>query len=341
MGGFRRRKFLIAAGGLITAPLARPQSASGKRHLGFLLNAPKPPPEMVKQFGLVQAARMAKLASYGWIEGKNLVVHELFSGGHLNRLPGLVKELVATPVDAIWVSSTAAAVAAARGTKTTPIVLAGATAYPVECGLIESYARPGTNVTGVAWFQSIEVHGKLAQFAREIVPSARRLAWMVFPADLITVSGGEFSPKLYYAKVAESLGFQFSYYECRKPEDIEPAFTALHQWGAQAVIVEPASLSFWGARRIADLALARRLPTFCGITQMVLDGGLLGYSPIHVELHVQAMAYVDRVFRGARPAEMPVEMPNKLELSINIGSAKALGLTIPPSVLLWADRVIE
>jgi putative ABC transport system substrate-binding protein len=211
----------------------------------------------------------------------------------------------------------------------------------VECGLIESYARPGTNVTGVAWFQSIEVHGKLAEFVREIVPSARRLAWMVFPADLITVSGGEFSPKLYYAKVAKSLGFQFSYYECRKPEDIEPAFAALRLWGAQAVIVEPAALSFLEARRIADLARAGGLPTFCGQTQNVLGGGLLGYSPIHIELQVQAMGYVDRVFRGARPAEMPVEMPNKLELSINIGSAKALGLTIPPSVLLSADRVVE
>jgi putative ABC transport system substrate-binding protein len=332
---FRRRQFLIAASGLLASPFANPQPRSEVRRLGFFLDMPKP-----AQSGPGFLSK--RLGSMGWVPKKNLDVHVLWAGEEPTRLPEQLAELVARRMDAIVVYSTQAAVVAARGTNTVPIVLAGASAYPVECGLIKSYARPGTNVTGVAWFQGIGIHAKLAEFVREIVPSAKRLAWIVFPSDLITVSGGEFSPKTYYAKVATSLGFEFSYHECREAKDIGSAFDGFRKRGAQAVIVEPAMMSFVHAKTLVTLAKAARLPVVYGQEQSSLPGGgLLTYSPLTRELHEEAATYVDRIFRGARPSELPVLMPNKLELSVNLQTAKALGITMPPSIIARADRVIE
>lgn len=334
MARFQRRQFLITASGLLASPFARSQPRPATRRLASLINMPKP-----AQTG--KSVFSARLVSLGWIPKKNLVHHAVWAGEESARLPGLVAELVASGIDALVVYSTEAAVMAARGTKTIPIVLAGASAYPVECGLIKSYAHPGTNVTGVAWFQGIGIHAKLAEFVREIVPRAKHLAWIVFPRDLINVSGGEFSPKAYYAKVAASLGFEFSYHECRHAKDIEPAFDGLRKRGAQAVIVEPAMMSFIHARSIVNLANAAGLPTVFGQEQGSTPGGLLTYSPLLRELHEEAATYIDRIFRGARPSELPVLMPNKLELSVNLQTAKFLGISIPPSILLRADRVIQ
>jgi putative ABC transport system substrate-binding protein len=330
----------MATGGLLASSFVHPQASVPSKRLGFFINAPAPAAEDQAR-SAIAIHWQKRLASFGWIEGKNLVFDRLYSGGETARLPELVAELVHRQVDVIWVVSTSTAVAAARGTKTIPIVLAGASAYPIECGLIKSYARPGTNVTGVAWFQGIEVNLKLAEYLRQIVPTAKRLAWIVFPADLVTVSGGEFTPKPYYAKVARSLGFEFGYYECRKSDELEPIFAAIRQWRAHGVIVEPAHLSWLEAPRIAALARQARLPSFNGFTRSAVEGGLLGYSPFVQELHEEAFTYVDRIFRGAKASDMPVVMPRTLELSVNLKTAKLLGLTIPQSVLVRADRVIE
>ena len=180
-----------------------------------------------------------------------------------------------------------------------------------------------------------------AVIVREILPQARRLAWIACPADLVTVAGGEFRPEPYYSQVANALGFELGYYECRAPEDFDAVFAALARWKAQAVIVEPAALSALERDRIAELTVRAKLPTFFSIGFNARAGGLLSYGPSFFELYDQAVVYVDRILRGARPADLPVEMPRKLELVVNLKTARSLGLTVPQSILLGADAVIE
>jgi putative ABC transport system substrate-binding protein len=281
------------------------------------------------------------LKALGWELGRNLRLDSFYSEGVAERIPSLVAEAMRKPIDVIWATQTSVAVAAARATRSIPIVLVGASAYPVECGLIQSFARPGGNVTGISFFQGIVVQSKLAQFVREMLPEARRLAWIACPADLVTVAGGEFRPEPYYAQVAHALGFELGYYECRTPEDFDAVFAALVRWEAQAVIVEPAALSGLQSGRITGLALRAKLPTFFSVAYNAHAGGLLSYGPSFFEVYDQAVVYVDRILRGARPADLPVEMPKKLELIVNLKTARTLGLTVPQSILLSADTIIE
>lgn len=342
MDRFPRRRFLIATGALLAAPSASALDRRALRTVGQLFNYPEPVDPKSPNFSILNSWQRQisdRFKALGWVERKNLAFRRLYSDGIAQRLPGMAKELVRERVDVIWASTTATAVEAERATTKIPIVLAGASAYPVECGLIKSFAHPGGNVTGVAFFQGIEVQSKLAQLVREILPSARRLAWIAIPPDLVTVAGGEFRPEPYYQQVARSLGFELGYYECRKVEDFDSVFGEMRAWGAQAVIVEPASLS--GYPRVARLAMQSRIPSFFSLGLNVATGGLLSYGPFLANMLEQTVAYVDRILRGARPEDLPVEMPNRLELLINQKTAKALGIAIPQSILLQADRVIE
>jgi len=339
MDQFPRRRFLIATGALVAAPVVRAQGRGGLRTVGSLNNSRPAPPEFIDPLRRHAIETYAKL---GWVEGKNLAFRPLYSDGDASRLPGMAKQLVNERVDVIRATTTSTAVAAVRASKTIPIVLGGASAYPVECGLIKSFAHPGGNVTGIAFFQGIEVHSKLAELAREIVPAAKRLAWIALPPDLVTVAGGEFRPEAYYRQATRSLGFELGYYECRKVEDFDTVFAAMQAWGAQAVIVEPGGLSALdAAREIAQLAMQSRIPTFFSMDYNVTAGGLLSYGPNWFDVIERTVHYVDRILRGTRPADLPVEMPNKLELAINLKTAKSLGLTIPQSLLLRANKVIE
>ena len=334
-----RRRFLIGASSILAGSLAAQALGSERvRKVGQIWNSHTPSPNKPNP---VRRKYLDDFKALGWTEGKNLSIRRLFSEGHFDRLPGMAKRLVDEQVDVIWVSDTAAAVAAIQATKVIPIVLVGACAYPVECGVIKSFAHPGGNVTGVAYLQGIEVQSKLVQFAREILPSAKRLAWIAIPPDFVTVSGGEFRPKPYYEKIARSLAFELGYYECRRAEDFAPVFAELQTWGAQAVVVEPSPLSAEVGASIAWLAVEAHIVTFFTVGFNVDAGGLLSYGPDYFNIMDLTVGYTDRILRGARPADLPVEMPNKLELVVNQKTAKALGITIPQSVLLQADRVIE
>jgi putative ABC transport system substrate-binding protein len=338
----RRRQFLIGASALLAMPsVAEAQSRGRVRTVGQLITWSAPPADS-PFFRQIRQAVIERYKELRWVVGQDVTLHPLYADFDASRLPGMAKQLVDERVDVIWVSTTAAAVAAMRATTKIPIVLAGACAYPVECGVIKSFAHPGGNVTGVAFFQGIEVQSKLAQYVREILPDAKRLAWLAFPPDLVKVAGGYFRPEPYYQKVARNLGFELGYYECRKVEDFEPAFAAMRAWGAQALIVEPAALTALGpAQRIAHLNTQSRLPSFFSVGGNVQLGGLLSYGPVLSSVYEETVSYVDRILRGARPSDLPVEMPSKLELVVNQKTAQALGLTIPPSLLLQADRVIE
>lgn len=334
MSHIQRRQLLIAAATAIAVPSVLAQERGRVRTIGGVYNWTKPPPEV-----LAQSPFRQKLKELGWVEGQNLKHDHVWVGGRVDLIPPLMEELVRKQVDVILVINTASAVAAVRATKTIPIVMAGSSAYPVETGLIKSFAKPGGNLTGVAFWQGIEVQSKLAQFVREIVPEAKRLAWIAAPPDLITVGGGEFRPEPYYAKISKSLGFDLGYYECRKADDFESVFDAMGKWRAHAVIVEPAGLTYDERVRIAELAKKRGLPSFYSLPSNVQAGGLLSYGPVQSVFPVRAAEYIDRILRGARPADLPVEIPNMLELVVNMRTARALGVTIPRTII--PDQVIE
>ena len=338
MERFPRRRFLIATGALLASPAAHTQERGRVRTVGQLHNFRFSPSNASSPYRLHMLAEYERL---GWTEGRNIAFRRLYSEGNSDRLPAMARQLVDERVDVIWATTTSSAVAAVRATKTIPIVLVGASAYPVECGLIESFAHPGGNVTGVAFFQGIEVHAKLAELVRELVPAAKRLAWIALPPDLVTVAGGEFRPEAYYRQATRGLGFELGYYECGKVEDFDAAFDAMQAWGAQAAIFEPGGLSSVDALiRIAQLGLQGRIPTFFSTDSNVAAGGLLSYGPDWFAVLGRTVTYVDRILRGARPADLPVEMPNKLHLVINLRTAKAIGVEIPNSILLRADRTI-
>ena len=337
-----RRSTLTAVLALGVASKSLHVSAQvGTRKIALLSNsvAPLPGGTFQKRLGRMKA----RLGALGWSEGQNLVYEGFFTGGSTERLPTLVDEIIRKNFDVILPTSTSSAVAASRLTKTIPIVMLGSCAFPVECGLIKSFAQPGGNVTGLAFFEGIAVQSKLVQFVRQLLPSDRRLAWIALPADLVMVAGGEFRPETYYVKVARSAGFELSYYECRTLEDFDQSFAALRSLGVQAVIVEAGVLSAAkvNSMRIADLALKSGVLTVFSLASNAIDGGLLSYGPDLEEIYQQAMTYADRILRGAHPADLPVEMPSKLELVINVKTAKALGVEIPKTLLLLANNLIQ
>jgi putative ABC transport system substrate-binding protein len=336
MDKLKRRRLLISAAASLALPLVAKARQDGRvRTVGELFEWPNLP-----IYEPLQALVDKRFRSLGWIEGQNLALRAVHAGYSESKLARLAKQLVDERVDVIWASTTAAAVAAERATRKIPIVLAGAAAYPIECGLIESFAHPGGNVTGIAFFQGIEVQSKLAELARGILPSAKKLAWVALPPDLVTVAGGYYRPEPYYREVTQGLNFELGYYECRGADDLEPVFGAMRAWGAEIVVFEPGALSGGAAKMIAQLAMQSRIASFFSLPLNVDAGGLLSYGPIYADVLESTVTYVDRILRGAQPGDIPVEMPARLQLVINSKTAKALGINIPHSIMVQADRLV-
>jgi putative ABC transport system substrate-binding protein len=248
--------------------------------------------------------------------------------------------LAAKKVDVIWTSGSEAAVAAARATTSIPIVFWGV-GFPVEQGLIDSFAKPGRNATGVAWFASPEVSGKRLELLREIAPTAKRLALVSVPAIFHKVAGGPAEVTSSTGPAAEKLGYELREFPVEKAEDFEPAFAAILAWGAQALTVAGTSLTFRERQRIADFAIRNRLPSAFTLQEFVEAGGLVSYAIDWRPTVARSADYIDRILRGAEPGELPVDLPSRYETAVNLKTAKALGLTVPQSVLVRADRVIE
>ena len=282
------------------------------------------------------------LRKLGWIEGENLTIERRYAEFKHERLAGLAEDLVSKRVDLILSGGPAATMAAARATRTIPVVFAGAVS-PVEVGLIDSLARPGRNLTGYTFSTGIEVSIKRLQFLREVAPKARRLAWVLSPTAVETVAGGLFDETPLIESAAKSLNFELRLYITRRMEDVDTALAEIARWGAQALsaggqYADPAR------QRIAEFALQHRLPSAFIFRRNVEAGGLLSYGLLEAEfmrMNFRNMEYIDRILRGASPADLPVEQPNKYELLINLKTAKALGLTIPQSLLLRADEVMQ
>jgi putative tryptophan/tyrosine transport system substrate-binding protein len=324
----RRRDFIKAIAGSAGAwPLAAGAQQPGKvARIGYLAPAGAGPRD--------EAFRQ-RLQELGYVEGKNIIIESRFAEGKFDRLRTLAEELVRLEVDVIVTSVTQASLAAKHATKTIPIVFT-AVSDPVGTGLVASLARPGANVTGTAGM-SAGVVGKSLELLREAVPAVSRVAVIWNPDNAIFQA-----QMLRHTQIAAGrLGIELGIVAVRGPHEFEPAFADIagSQAGALMVLADPAY--FPHAARMADLANKGRLPAMYSIREYAVAGGLMAYGANFTVLFRRAADYVDKILRGAKPADLPVEQPTKFEFVINLTAAKAIGLTIPSTLLASADEVIE
>jgi putative ABC transport system substrate-binding protein len=327
-----RRAFIrTLAGVLLTAPLAaEAQQAAKIARIGYLTGS------LATGAHLHEAFRQG-LRDLGYVEGRNVVIEYRSAEGKYERLPALAADLVALKVDVIVVTSTPAALAAKQATRTIPIVLAWA-GDPVGSGLVTSLARPGGNVTGLSMLAP-ELVGKRLELLTQAVPGVSRVAALWHPGDLPERTEKDMLKEADVA--ARALGVRLQVVEARGPEDFDRAFSDMTRARADAVIVQSTNVFFIERRRLVDLAAKNRLPAMYLTREFVDAGGLMSYGPNVPDLFRRAATYVDKILKGATPGDLPVEQPTKFELVINLKAAKALGLTIPPSLLQRADEVIQ
>jgi putative tryptophan/tyrosine transport system substrate-binding protein len=275
------------------------------------------------------------LRGFGYVEGQNLAIEVRYAEGSAERLPDLAAELVGLQVEVIVAVGTVAIRAAQHATRTIPIVMAAA-ADPVAQGLVASLAQPGGNTTGLSLL-STELPSKRLELLKETVPQSARVAILANPASPF------YKPFLHNLTVAaRALSLQLHVVELRSPDELDAAFAAMTQAGADALIVIADSALLDNLRgRVADLATMSRLPAMDDWKMYVEAGGLMSYGPSLPDLYRRAATYVDKILKGTKPADLPVEQPTKFELVINLKTAKALGLTIPPTLLFQADEVIR
>jgi ABC-type uncharacterized transport system substrate-binding protein len=281
----------------------------------------------------LNAAFVQRLHELGWVEGRTVAIAYRFAEGRADRYSEIAAELVGLKVDVIVTGSTPGTRAAKQATLVIPIVFAGS-GDPVGAGLVASLARPGGNVTGLST-QHAELAGKRIELLREIVPGLRRLA-LIANVD----NPGALLEMDQVRGAATTLGLETNTREIRRAEDIAPALHAF-DGRTQALFVCSDPLVNSNRMRLNTLALAARLPAIYGFRELVEAGGLMSYGPNYSDLFRRAADYVDKILRGAKPADIPVEQPTKFDLVINLTTAKALGLTIPPMLLARADEVIE
>ncbi len=327
-----RRAFIgTLAGGLLTAPFAaEAQQAAKVPRIGFLVGNLAPNPHLREAFP-------QGLRDLGYVEGRNVVIEYRDAEGKLERLPALAAELVALKVDVILAPGTLHALAVKQATKTIPIVFIGA-ADPVRSGLVTSLARPGGNVTGLSNLAP-ELVGKWLELLTQAVPGVSRLAVLWQPG------GQDERTERDMLKAAEvaarALGVRLQFVEARGPADFDRAFSDMTRARAGALTALGTALFVSERRRLVDLAAKNRLPAVYGSREFVDAGGLSADGANVADLHRRAATYVDKILKGAKPADLPVEQPTKFDLVINLKTAKALGLTIPQSLLLRADELIQ
>ena len=333
----RRRPLIAGGAALMAARLTLAQQPKKTRTLGLFGVGPRPTPK-----DIAESPTLARLRELGWTEGGNLTVERSYAEGKANRLRELATELVAKLPDVIWTANPEAAIAAARATRTIPIVF-WSVPYPVEQGLIDSLARPGRNVTGVAFFQGQNVALKRLELLRNCAPTVKRVAWIQSGNLQETMSGGRPYGSDYDALLtaAQKLGFELQYHSVDTRENFDIAFDAILHSLQQAFVLGYSELLLQHRKLIVDFAMRHRLPNVYASSQFVEAGGLASYGPDQVAMAVYSMSYVDKILRGAKPADLPVEIPNRYVLALNLKTAKELGLTLPQSLLLRADEVIQ
>ena len=321
---------LVLLIGLLVAPLATEAQQSGRVYrLGYLST---PTRESVEH-GL--AAFLRTLRELGWIDGQNLIIEYRWAEGNVERLPGLAAELVRNKVDVIVAPAGSAALAAKNATSSIPIVMIFAS-DPVEMGLVASLRRPGGNITGTTFTPGPEIFGKQLQILKEAVPHASRVAVLSNPAD------PSFALQVRQVEATgRSLGIRLQHVEARGPEEFDSAFAAMARERADALLVTGTSTFLAHRVRLAELAVKGRLPTMHSFRESVEAGGLMAYAVNMADFVGRSAVYVDKILKGAKPADLPIEQPTKFELIINLKTAKALGIMVPQSLLLRADEMIK
>ena len=323
----RRREFITLLGGAAAAwPIpARAQQAGKTFHIGMLetisaeLNA------------INLAAFLRGLQDHGYVEGRNLVLSYKSADGDASRFPALIFELIKSNVDLIVSRGTPASLAAKKATSTISVVMAGL-GEPLL--VVASLARPGGNITGLSGLQP-ELETKRLELLTEIAPASSGIAALLNMSNPVT------GPQLNELKRAVRLkGLQFRLFDVRSGEDIESAFSALSR-SSDAIVVGLEALTQAHRKIIAELAVKQRLPAIYGGREFVEAGGLIFYGPSFADMYRRAATYVDKIFHGAKPADLPVEQPTKFEFVINLKAAKAISLEVPPTLLARADEVLE
>jgi len=312
------------------APTADAQSPTKPFRIGTLLPGSRPSaPDWKQRWAFVEGLR-----ELGWVEGQNIAIEDRWSEGKTSRFPELAAELVRLKVDLIMTVTWPAAVAAKNATTTIPIVIVAA-GDAVGTGLVQSLARPGGNLTGVSDL-AVEISAKRLELLKEAVPMLSRVAVLWNSADgAMTLSFKQIQT------AARTLGVTIRPLGVQEPEDFDQAFTAMIHERPDALVVISDALVTLNRKRILDFAAANRLPAIYTRRLYADDGGLMAYGPSSADMLRRGAAFVDKILKGAKPADLPVEQPTQFELVVNLKTAKALGLAIPQSVLFRADQVIQ
>jgi ABC-type uncharacterized transport system substrate-binding protein len=320
----------VLAGGLLAAPLAVEAQQAGKVvRVGLLSYAASGPASAARW-----KAFRDQLRELGYVEGQNVIFESRWGDEQVSRLRGLAAELVDAKVDILVTAASEAALAAKQATSSIPIVTATGV-DPVELGLAASLARPSGNVTGVVSVSN-ELYGKRLELLKQFIPRASRVAILRDPANrssLLSLRDAE--------SAAKSLGVVVQRFSARGPSDLDAAFLSIKRARADAVLLGENTAFIVARQRIADLALMHRLPMMVPAREYAEAGALLSYGTDYPDLFRRAAMYVDKIVKGAKPGDLPIEQPTKFELVINLKTAKALGLTIPQSLLGRADEVIQ
>ena len=326
----RRREFIaLLAGVAVSASSpAAAQSPAKVHRIGFLGNS-----TAVLEANLVGPFRKA-LANLGYVEGRDVVIDYRWAEGNYERFPALVAELIASGVDVIVTAGTPAAFAVKNATSTIPCVMV-AVGDPVGTGLVASLARPGGNLTGLTSIAP-DLEGKRLALLREMIPGLSHFAVLWNPANAFHVGAVKG-----VQAAAEALRMRVLSLPVRSFEEFDPAFAAIAAERPGALVVLADRVFLHGRDRIMNFAQQQRLPGVYAYRELVEAGGLMSYGPNYAEMHASAATFVDKIFKGAKPADLPIEQPIKFELVINIKAAKALGIEVSPTLLATADEIIE
>ena len=329
-----RRTFVaaVAVSLGVLPPAADAQPAGKVFRIGVLGNTTMRPDDEFRNSIWVLALR-----DLGWVEGKNVVFERRASDGKAERLPSLARELVGANVDLIATFSSADAAAARQATSVIPIVMIFTGLDPVEEGFVASFAKPGGNLTGVSRMLG-ETDAKRLELIREMLPAIGRVGVV---ANARADAGQQASYEKRMRAAARRIAVDIQFFPYRNLADVEAAFPLMADRGVQAFVLEPNFFTFRNRDRIAELALKHRLPGVFTLREYASAGGLLSYGPDFPVLERQHARLVDRILRGAKPAELPIEQPTKFDLAINLTTAKALGIAVPQSLRVRADELVQ
>jgi putative ABC transport system substrate-binding protein len=323
----KRREFITLLGGATAWPLVA-RAQGGIPRVGFMGNS-----TAALEVNLVVSFRDG-LRELGYEEGRNIAIEYRWADGRYERFAALVAELIAAKVDVIVTAGTPAALAVKKATSTVPLVMV-AVGDPVGTGLVPSLARPDGNLTGLSSVAP-DLEGKRLELLREIVPSVSRIA--VF---INSVNPFHATSMRQAQSAGKTLGVKVQQYDIRKSEDLDGAFAAIRKERPDALLILADRVFLHNRERIVDFTEEQRLPNVSAYKEVVEAGGLMSYGPSYEDMHKRAAIYVNKILKGAKPGNLPIEQPTKFTLVVNLKAAKALGISMPPAVLSRADDVIE